>query len=52
MMGINVFSHISWYSGFAEMIFQGIMKGKNVKRRWKENMKEWTDMDLASTQHN
>ena len=31
MMGIDVLSHISWSSGLAEMIFQGLMKGKKCK---------------------
>ena len=40
-------------SGLPNMILQGTVKGKRKrgihKRRWKDNIKEWTGMDFASS---
>ena len=47
------FGHVSRSSGLAKTILQGTVKGKRKrgrrKRRWEENIKEWTGMDFASS---
>ena len=46
------FSHVSMSSGLAKTILQGTVKGKRKrgrqKKRWEDNIKEWTGMDFAS----
>ena len=45
--------HVSRSSGLAKTILQGIVKGKRKrgrqKKRWVDNIKEWTGMDFASS---
>ena len=45
------FGHVSRSSGLAKTIPQGTMKGKRksgrLKKRWEDNIKEWTGMDFA-----
>ena len=47
------FGHVSRSSGLAKTILQGTVKGKRKrgrqKRRWEDNIKEWTGMDFASS---
>ena len=47
------FGHISRSSGLAKTILQGTVKGKRKrgrqKKRWEDNIKEWTGIDLASS---
>ena len=45
------FGHISRSSGLAKTILQGTVKGKKKEadRRWEDNIKEWTEMDFASS---
>ena len=47
------FGHVSRYSGLAKTILQGTVKGKRKrgrqKKRWEDNIKEWTGMDFASS---
>ena len=47
------FGHVSRSSGLAKIILQGIVKGKRKrgrqKKRWEDNIKEWTGMDFASS---
>ena len=47
------FGHVSRSSDLAKMILQGTVKGKRrrsrQKKRWKDNIKEWTGMDIASS---
>ena len=47
------FGHVSRSSGLAKTILQGTMKGKRKrdreKKMWKDNIKEWTGMDFASS---
>ena len=47
------FNHVSGYSGFAKTILQGTVKGKrkrcSQKKRWEDNIKEWTGMYFASS---
>ena len=47
------FGHVSRSSGLAKTILQGTMKGKRKrgrqKKRWEDNIKEWTGMDFASS---
>ena len=48
------FGHVSRPSGLAKIILQGIVKEKRKKRgrqkkRWEDNIKEWTGMDFASS---
>ena len=47
------FGHVSRSSGLAKMILQGTVKGKSKrgrqKKRWEDNIKEWTRMDFASS---
>ena len=47
------FSHVSRSSGLAKTILQGTVKGKRKrgrqKKRWEDNIKEWTGMDFASS---
>ena len=47
------FGHVSRSSGLAKTILQGTVKGKRKrgrqKKRWEDNIKEWTGMDLASS---
>ena len=47
------FGHVSRSSGLAKTILQGTVKGKRKrgrqKKRWVDNIKEWTGMDFASS---
>ena len=47
------FGHVSRYSGLAKTILVdtvgGKSKGGGQKRRWEDNIKEWTEMDFASS---
>ena len=47
------FRHVSRYSGLAKTIVQGTVKGKGKggrqKKRWEDNIKEWTGMNFASS---
>ena len=47
------FGHISRFSGLAKTIIQGTVKGKRKrgrqKKRWEDNIKEWTGMAFASS---
>ncbi|MEW8548558.1 MAG: hypothetical protein AB2693_34080, partial [Candidatus Thiodiazotropha sp.] len=47
------FGHVSRSSGLAKTILQGTVKGKRrrgrQKKRWEDNIKEWTGMDFASS---
>ena len=46
------FDHVSRSSGLAKTNIQGTVNGKRKrgrqKKRWEDNIKEWTEMDLAS----
>ena len=45
------FGHVSRSSGLAKTILQGTVKGKRKrdrqKKRWEDNIKEWTGMDFV-----
>ena len=45
--------HVSRSSGLAKTILQGTVKGQRKrgrqKKRWEDNIKEWTGMDFASS---
>ena len=47
------FGHVSRSSGLAKTILQGTEKGKRKrgrqKKRWEDNIKEWTGLDFASS---
>ena len=47
------FGHVSRSSSLAKTILQGTMKGTRKgdrqKKRWEDNIKEWTGMDFASS---
>ena len=47
------FDHVSRSSGLAKTILQGTVKGKRKrgrqKKRWEDNINEWTGMDFASS---
>ena len=47
------FGHVSRSSGLAKTILQGTVKGQRKrgrqKKRWEDNIKEWTGMDFASS---
>ena len=47
------FGYVSRSSGLAKTVLQGIVKGKikrdRQKKRWEDNIKEWTRMDFASS---
>ena len=47
------FGHVSRSPGLAKTILQGTVKGKRKrgrqKKRWEDNIKEWTGMDFASS---
>ena len=47
------FGYVSRSSGLAKTILQGTVKGKRKrgrqKKRWEDNIKEWTGMDFASS---
>ena len=47
------FGHVSRSSGLAKTILQGTLEEKRKrgrqKKRWKDNMKDWTRMDFASS---
>ena len=47
------FGHVSRSSGLAKTLLQGTVKGKRKrgrqKKRWEDNIKEWTGMDFASS---
>ena len=45
-------SHVSWSFGLTKKIIHGTVKGKRKgrqKKRWKDNIKEWTGMYFASS---
>ena len=46
------FGHVSMSSGLTKTILQGTVKGKRrrsgQKKRWEDNIKEWTGMDFAT----
>ena len=48
------FGYISRYSGLAKTILQGTLKGKRgrgrQKKRWEDNIREWTEMDFLTTE--
>ena len=50
---LRLYGHISRSSGLAKSILQGTVQGKIRKgilnKRWKNNIKEWTGMDLATS---
>ena len=52
-MVLRWFGHVSRSSGLAKTILQGTVKGKRKrgrqKKRWEDNIKEWTGMDFASS---
>ena len=45
--------HVSRYSALAKTVLQGTVNGKrrkgSQKKRWEDNIKEWTWMDFASS---
>ena len=47
------FGHVSRSSGLAKTILQDTVKGQRKKgrqkKRWEENIKEWTEMNFASS---
>ena len=47
------FGHASRSSGLAKTILQGTVQGKRrkgrQKKRWEDNIKEWTGVDFASS---
>ena len=47
------FGQVSRSSGLAKTILQGTVKGKRKrdrqKKRWEDNIKEWTRMEFASS---
>ena len=47
------FGHVSMSSGLAKTILQGAVKGQRQrgrrKKRWEDNIKEWTGIDFASS---
>ena len=47
------FGHVSRSSGLAKTILQGTVKGKRKrgrqKKRWEDNIKKWTGMDIANS---
>ena len=47
------FGHVSKPSGIAKTILQGIVRGKrrgrHYKKRWEDNIKEWTGMVFVSS---
>ena len=45
------FGHVSRSSGLAKTILQGTVKGKRgrQKKRWEDNIKEWTGLHFASS---
>ena len=47
------FGHVSRFSDLAKTILQGTVTGKRKgvrqKKRWEDNIKEWTGMDFASS---
>ena len=49
---LRLFGHVSRSSGLAKTILQGTVKGKRKrgrqKKRWEDNIKEWTEMDLPA----
>ena len=50
---LKSFGHVSRSCGLAKTILQGTVKGKRKngrqKKRWEDNIKEWTGMDFASS---
>ena len=47
------YGHISRSSGMAKTILQGTVKGarrrRRQKKRWEDNIKEWTGMDFGDS---
>ena len=50
---LRCFGHVSRSSGLAKTILQDTVKGQRKrgrqKKRWEENIKEWTEMNFASS---
>ena len=50
---LSWFGHVSRSSGLAKTLLQGKVKGKRrrgrQKKRWEDNIKEWTGMDFVSS---
>ena len=50
---LSWFGHVSRSSGLAKTILQDTVKGKRKtgrqKKRWEDNIKEWTGMDFVSS---
>ena len=50
---IRWFGHVSRSCGLAKTILQGTVNGKRErgrqKKRWEDNIKEWTGMDFAGS---
>ena len=48
------YGHVFRLSGLAKTILQGTVKGgrrqDRQRKRWEENIREWTDMELAESQ--
>ena len=48
------YSHVSRSSGLAKTILQGTVKGGRrqgrQRKRWKDNIREWTGLELAKSQ--
>ena len=48
------YGHVSRSSGLAKTIFQGTVKGGRrqgrQKKRWEDNMREWTGLEFAESQ--
>ena len=46
--------HVSRTSGLTKTILQGTIRGARrrgrQKKRWEDNIKEWTDLDFSETQ--
>ena len=49
---LRLFGHVSRSSGLAKTILQGTVKGERKrgrqKKRWEDNIKEWTGMGIAT----
>ena len=46
------YGHVSRSSGLSKIIFQGTVKGRRKqgreRKRWKDNIKEWTDLEFVA----
>ena len=47
---LSLYGHISRSSGMAKTVLQGTRRRGRQKKRWEDNIKEWTGIEFGDTQ--